>query len=176
MPPFSSCLINKPFPFRHLLIGVYVNAFSQYFSDSAPSTFLCVFHFSSQTYAKLRPRWRAGNIVEYIGIHQYSWLSKFRSSMSTVGGIMLRHTKINSRKFPTLSPVCRTGNRKIRIKTQKRTNPGIAKAIFGSQRRSCYSLRSRRLEVVGRKRERARAPVFSCAHYFQAPATQAIAC
>ena len=52
---------------------------------------------------------------------------------------------------------------------------------------STFSLRSRRLEVVGeRENERARgrhargrvspsrAPVFSCAHYFQAPATQAI--
>ena len=34
------------------------------------------------------------------------------------------------------------------------------------------SLRSRRLEVVG-ERENGRAPVFSCAPYFQAPATQA---
>ena len=94
--------------------------------------------------------------------------------MSTVGcSSMLLHTKINSRKFPTLSPVCRMGNRKIRIKTQKKTNPGIAQATFGPQRRLCYSLRSRRLEVVGRQRERAGAPVFSCAHYFQAPATRA---
>ena len=34
------------------------------------------------------------------------------------------------------------------------------------------SLRSRRLEVMG-ERENGSAPVFSCAHYFQAPATQA---
>ena len=34
------------------------------------------------------------------------------------------------------------------------------------------SLRSRRLEVAGERDSRA--PVFSCAHYFQAPATQAI--
>ena len=94
--------------------------------------------------------------------------------MSTVGcSSMLLHTKINSLKFPTLSPVCRMGNRKIRIKTQKKTNPGIAQAIFGPQRRLCYGPRSRRLEVVGRQRERAGAPVFSCVHYFQAPATRA---
>ena len=39
----------------------------------------------------------------------------------------------------------------------------------------CFSLRSRRLEVAG-ERENGRARgrhVFSCAHYFQAPATQA---
>ena len=40
-----------------------------------------------------------------------------------------------------------------------------------------FSLRSRRLEVVGTKKQRAspsRAPVLSFARYFQAPATQAI--
>ena len=44
----------------------------------------------------------------------------------------------------------------------------------------CHSLRSRRLEVAGergngraRGRHASRAPVFSCAHYLQAPATQA---
>ena len=36
------------------------------------------------------------------------------------------------------------------------------------------SLRSRRLEVVGKERMGARAPVFSCDHHFQAPATQAM--
>ena len=43
-----------------------------------------------------------------------------------------------------------------------------------------FSLRSTRLEVVGeRENGRARgrhAPAFSCAHYFQAPATQAMTC
>ena len=38
-------------------------------------------------------------------------------------------------------------------------------------------LRSRRLEVVGERKNGcargSRTPVFSCAHYFQAPATQA---
>ena len=45
---------------------------------------------------------------------------------------------------------------------------------------SVLSLRSRRLEVVGATKSwclrvsHSRAPVLSCAHYFQAPATQAM--
>ena len=49
---------------------------------------------------------------------------------------ILRKKKTN-RFAVYLSPVFRTGIRKIRMKTQTKTNPGIAQAIFDPQRRSC---------------------------------------
>ena len=52
---------------------------------------------------------------------------------------------------------------------------GLRAFWHGSLHSPKYSLRSRRLEVgVARKKKNESAPVLSCAHYFQAPVTQAI--